>query len=83
MAQPKPRRSTSPKTQYLIFYNSISALLWFVILGRVVTGVPSLGFSNIYDVVGRFTKFTQTAAVLEIIHAATGKLSLELNCGRC
>lgn len=72
MAPPKPRRA-SLKTQYLILYNLNSAVLWFVILGRVVSGVPQHGFGGTYEAVGNFAKLTQTAAVLEIIHAAIGK----------
>jgi hypothetical protein len=73
MAQPKTRRPVSLKTQYLILYNLNSALLWLVVLGRVVFGVPEHGFGATYEAVGQFAKLTQTVAVLEIIHAATGK----------
>ena len=70
---PKPLQSSSPKTQYLILYNFVSALLWLVVLGRVVLLVPLVGFGRTYAGVGRFTKWTQTAALLEVIHAASGK----------
>jgi len=70
---PKPLRSSSPRTQYLILYNFISALLWLIVLGRVVLLVPLVGFGRTYDGVGTFAKWTQTLAVLEILHAATGK----------
>jgi hypothetical protein len=35
--------------------------------------VPLVGFGRTYDGVGTFAKWTQTLAVLEILHAATGK----------
>jgi very-long-chain (3R)-3-hydroxyacyl-CoA dehydratase len=70
---PKPLRSSSPKTQYLVLYNFVSALLWLVVLGRVVLLVPLVGFGRTYAGVGRFAKWTQTMALLEIVHAATGK----------
>ncbi|KAF4631831.1 hypothetical protein G7Y89_g6299 [Cudoniella acicularis] len=69
---PKPLRSSSTKTQYLILYNFVSALLWLVVLGRVVLLVPLVGFGRTYKGVGRFAKWTQTMALLEVVHAATG-----------
>jgi very-long-chain (3R)-3-hydroxyacyl-CoA dehydratase len=59
-------------SQYLIFYNLISALLWVTVLGRVILLVPLVGFQNVYGGVGEFTKWTQTAAVMEILHSALG-----------
>jgi very-long-chain (3R)-3-hydroxyacyl-CoA dehydratase len=70
---PKPLRSSSPKTQYLILYNFVSALLWLVVLTRVLLLVPLVGYSSTYAGVGQFAKWTQTMAVLEIVHAAAGK----------
>lgn len=69
---PKPLRSSSPKTQYLILYNFLSAIAWLVVLGRVVLLVPLVGFGRTYQGVGQFAKWTQTVALLEIVHAATG-----------
>jgi very-long-chain (3R)-3-hydroxyacyl-CoA dehydratase len=70
---PKPLQSSSVKSQYLILYNFVSAILWLVVLGRVVLFVPLVGFGRVYQGVGRFTKWTQTMAVLEIVHSATGE----------
>ena len=70
----KPLRSTSPKTQYLILYNFVSALLWAIVLGRVLLTVPLVGFGSTYAVVGHFVRWTQTAALLEVFHAAAGEL---------
>ncbi|KAH9216350.1 tyrosine phosphatase-like protein, partial [Leptodontidium sp. 2 PMI_412] len=69
---PKPLQSSSPKTQYLILYNFVNAVLWLTVLGRVVLLVPLVGFGRVYPGVGRFCKWTQTLAVLEVVHAATG-----------
>lgn len=68
----KPLRSNSPKKQYLILYNFVSAILWLSVLGRVVGLVPLVGFHRVYEGVGVFAKRTQTLACLEIVHAATG-----------
>jgi hypothetical protein len=70
---PKPLQSSSPKTQYLILYNFVSAILWLIVLGRVVLLVPIVGFGRMYPGVGRFAKWTQTMALLEVVHAATGR----------
>ena len=69
---PKPLQSSSLKTQYLILYNFVSALLWLVVLGRVVLLIPLVGFGRVYPGAGRFTKWTQTLALLEVVHSATG-----------
>jgi very-long-chain (3R)-3-hydroxyacyl-CoA dehydratase len=74
---PKPLQSSSPKTQYLILYNFVSAILWLVVLGRVVLLVPLVGFGRVYPAAGQFAKWTQTMALLEVVHAATGKHYLE------
>lgn len=72
---PKPLQSSNPKTQYLILYNFVSAILWLVVLGRVLLLVPLVGFGRVYPAVGQFTKWTQTMALLEVVHAATGTLA--------
>ncbi|KAI9649401.1 hypothetical protein NHQ30_001977 [Ciborinia camelliae] len=69
---PKPLQSSSRKTQYLILYNFVSALLWLIVLGRVLLLVPLAGFGQLYPAVGLFVKWTQTMALLEVVHAATG-----------
>lgn len=72
----KPRAKPSPptglKALYLILYNSISALLWTVVLGRTVLIAARYGTSNVYTGAGEFTKWTQTLAGLEVLHAAIG-----------
>lgn len=81
MAPPSASRSSSSnpppfssfKNLYLILYNLICALLWLVVLGRVVSLVSLTGFESTYAGVGEFAKWTQTIALLEIVHAAAGK----------
>jgi very-long-chain (3R)-3-hydroxyacyl-CoA dehydratase len=70
---PKPLQSSSPKTQYLILYNFVSAVLWLAVLGRVVLLVPLVGFARVYPGAGNFAKWTQTLALLEVLHAAFGE----------
>lgn len=62
-------------TQYLIGYNLVCAILWTAVFGRVVLLVPLVGFGNVYDGVGEFTKWTQTLALLEIVHSIFGMIT--------
>lgn len=74
-ARTEPRTKSSPsgpKTLYLILYNAISALLWSVVLGRVLLIAPLHGYRNVFVGVGEFTKWTQTLATLEIVHSLLG-----------
>ncbi|KAL8763219.1 MAG: hypothetical protein Q9184_000937 [Pyrenodesmia sp. 2 TL-2023] len=58
--------------EYLTAYNSVCALLWFSVFGRVVLLIPITGHESIYEAAGDITKWTQTVAVLEILHSAFG-----------
>ena len=69
----KPLQSSNPKTQYLIIYNFISCILWLIVLGRVLFLIPLVGFGRVYSGVGQFTKWTQTLALLEVVHALFGR----------
>lgn len=62
----------SYRSLYLILYNSISAILWSAVLGRVLLIAPLHGYRNVYAGVGEYTKWTQTLAMLEVLHAAIG-----------
>ena len=63
------------QTQYLLGYNLVCAVLWTAVLGRVILLVPLVGFGNVYGGVGEFTKWTQTLALLEIVHSALGMIT--------
>lgn len=60
------------KTQYLISYNLVSAVLWVAVLGRVILLIPLVGFENVAGGVGEFAKWTQTFAILEVVHSGSG-----------
>jgi len=62
----------SYRSLYLICYNAVSALLWSVVLGRVLLILTLHGYRSVHVGVGGWTKWTQTLAVLEIVHAAIG-----------
>ncbi|KAK0255393.1 hypothetical protein LTS09_009781 [Friedmanniomyces endolithicus] len=57
---------------YLILYNFVSALLWSVILGRVLLITALFGYPSVHSGVADFTRWTQTLAALEVLHAAVG-----------
>ncbi|KAF1957826.1 PTPLA-domain-containing protein [Byssothecium circinans] len=62
------------KRQYLLSYNAISAALWFGVLGRVVMfGLHSgLQSGEVYEQSERFTRLSQSLALLEVVHSAVG-----------
>ncbi|KAL9086476.1 MAG: hypothetical protein Q9165_007092 [Trypethelium subeluteriae] len=67
------------KSRYLILYNFISAVLWLTVLGRTTLLVPLVGYANIHGGVGNFARWTQTLAIMEILHSATGLVRAPLS----
>lgn len=63
------------QTRYLVGYNLVCAVLWTAVLGRVIFLVPLVGFGNVHGGVGEFTKWTQTLALLEVLHSALGMIT--------
>lgn len=72
-AEARRSRTSTPVQIYLILYNFISAILWSTILGRVILITAIHGTGMVYLGVGQFTKWTQTLALLEVVHAAIGR----------
>ena len=60
------------KTTYLLSYNLLSLIFWSAILGRLILLIFLVGPPNIYGGLGDLTRYTQTLAILEIIHAGLG-----------
>lgn len=71
---PPPLTKGEVAKEYLTAYNSICTLLWLSVFGRVVVVLPITGVESVYEAAGDFTKWTQTVAVLEILHSAFGTL---------
>lgn len=61
------------KAFYLILYNLVSAALWSVIVVRVLQINAQEGHEKVYAGIGEYTKWTQTLAGLEVLHAAIGR----------
>jgi len=70
----KPAHAVPPSSRsfYLIIYNLVSALLWSVVLGRTLHIAGIYGYDQLYTGIGAFTKWTQTLAGLEVLHALIG-----------
>ncbi|KAL4778385.1 tyrosine phosphatase-like protein [Aspergillus varians] len=64
-----PLSQSSTSKAYLPLYNAISALLWLRILLTLFTSHFS---PSIYTTIEPQARWTQTLAVVEILHAATG-----------
>lgn len=79
MAPPTEQQITPAyvKNQYLISYNAISAALWFGVLGRVLMFGQYYGLESghVYEESERYTRLTQSLAVMEVVHSAIGMLS--------
>jgi very-long-chain (3R)-3-hydroxyacyl-CoA dehydratase len=72
-----PKRSGfGPKKAYLVLYNAASAVAWAAVLGRVVAAYSTDGAEVVPAAVDNFARITQTFAVMEILHALTGKEAL-------
>ena len=61
--------------QYLIGYNLSCAVLWVAVFGRVILLLLLVGTQHVYGGVGDFAKWTQTIALLEVLHSALGMKS--------
>ncbi|KAF2104903.1 PTPLA-domain-containing protein [Rhizodiscina lignyota] len=57
---------------YLAFYNLISALMWGLMLGRVVSVAPFYGNYDLNRTTGGWVQWVQTMAVAEIFHSLFG-----------
>ncbi|KAF2646179.1 PTPLA-domain-containing protein [Massarina eburnea CBS 473.64] len=76
MAPPTEKTITASdlKRQYLLGYNAVCAALWFGVLGRVLMFGTTYGLKSgdVYQESERFTRLSQSLAVLEVLHSAVG-----------
>lgn len=79
-ASTSQRSGQQVKTQYLVLYNLSCAILWLAVFGRVVLLIPLVGTQHVYGGVGEFAKWTQTVAVLEVLHSAFGTYDDDMMC---
>ncbi|KAL7950576.1 tyrosine phosphatase-like protein [Trichoderma barbatum] len=72
-AAPQKPASSPIKTAYLILYNTVSAIAWALVLNSTILTLYSRGGpSMVYVTTGELTKWTQTAAAMEILHSLFG-----------
>lgn len=78
-SQPRPSSSTGGgiKKTYLLAYNFTSAILWGLVLTRVVTigAAQGLESGKVYEGTEEFARLVQTGAVLEVLHSLLGTIS--------
>ncbi|ODA79982.1 hypothetical protein RJ55_02940 [Drechmeria coniospora] len=67
-----PAPKSSLQMGYLVLYNILSATAWSVILGRTVALCVLRGPQVVYEDIGEWTKWTQTVAIVEILHSLLG-----------
>jgi len=80
--EPKNRRKPTPPTAsttaqtYLLAYNGICFLLWSIVTLRAIILIPTLSLHSklhgLLEALFPLLKWTQTIALLEIVHAALG-----------
>ncbi|GAB7328872.1 hypothetical protein MBLNU13_g00744t1 [Cladosporium sp. NU13] len=71
-AAPAPS-TKSLRTQYLTLYNLVSAALWLRVFWRVVLILAvGGGWEKVFAESDETVRLTQTAALLEVVHAALG-----------
>lgn len=61
-----------PVKEYLTAYNGASAFLWFAVFARLAILWPLVSAQFVVEGLGDFTKWVQTLAVLELVHALAG-----------
>lgn len=70
------KTSSSPTQRYLVAYNAVCFVLWSIITLRAVVLIPVLAshgkLHSIFEALFTFLKWTQTIALLEIVHAVLG-----------
>lgn len=73
-SSPKTQKASAPplKKAYLILYNFASAAAWLVVLSRTGKLYLTHGPGSVAPGVADWTRWTQTAAGLEVLHALFG-----------
>lgn len=74
--KPTPTTSSPPAQPYLLAYNGVCFLLWTIVTLRALILIPTLSshgkLHGLLDALFPLLKWTQTIALLEIVHAAIG-----------
>lgn len=76
VSQSSMAQSTQISRLYLLIYNTACAILWARILLTTISTLITSDISTVYTNLEPWTRYAQTIAVAEILHAATGKINL-------
>lgn len=60
------------KNTYLIAFNTVSVAAWLVVFWRGLFAYQKGGYASIYGELGQFWTWTQTLAVMEVVHSLVG-----------
>jgi len=77
MAEKTTRPQSEAVTYFLILYNSVSAILWSAVLGRVILIAAIHSYGRVFLGVSEYAKWTQTLAILEVVFSITGTFESE------
>lgn len=70
---PKPKGGF--KKTYLIAFNTVSVIAWLTVFWRGAFAYQQKGYAGVHGELGEFWKWTQTLAVMEVIHSLVGMWS--------
>lgn len=62
----------SLRTGYLVLYNALSSAAWSIVLYHTITAWRNKGHESVFFEVGEWTRWTQTAAAMEVVHSLLG-----------
>lgn len=74
--------SSPIRSAYLVLYNAVSAAAWAVVLYKTVVAWYTVGHEEVFFSVGEWTRWTQTAAALEILHSLFGTPTCPPSCAK-
>lgn len=60
------------KNTYLIAFNTVSVAAWLVVFWRGLFAQRKGGYASIHGELGQFWTWTQTLAVMEVVHSLVG-----------
>jgi len=80
MAAHDAKLASRGKTTYLVLYNFLSAVAWTTVLGRTIALYTLRGPEFVFLGTGEWTRWTQTMAILEVLHAVLGTFPFNSVC---
>lgn len=69
---PGSNRKGGFKNTYLIAFNTVSCVSWLVVFWRGWFAYQKGGYASIHGELGEFWTWTQTLALMEVVHSLLG-----------